>query len=87
MKSLIRERRDPRFARASRILAVASVPVAIACAVWWGWPRGAWLVVPFVVLAVRAFVVGRRPTRAGVIGVVELGAFIVVAISAVLASA
>lgn len=30
VKSLIRERRDPRFARASRILALACVPVSIA---------------------------------------------------------
>jgi hypothetical protein len=87
VKSLIRERRDPRFARASRVLALACVPVALVLAAWWGWPRGAWLVLPFVVLAVRAFVVGRRPARPGVIGMVELVAFVVVAVSAALASA
>jgi hypothetical protein len=87
VKSLIRERRDPRFARASRMLAVASVPASVALAAWWGLPDGAWLVTPFVALAVRAFVVGRRPTRPGVIGMVELGAFLLVAVSAGLAAA
>ncbi|MDH4159515.1 MAG: YwiC-like family protein [Actinomycetota bacterium] len=87
VKSLIRERRDPRFARVSRLLAVVSVPASLALAVWWGLPQGTWLVLPFVVLAVRAFVVGRRPTRPGVIGMVELGAFVLAAVSAALAAA
>ena len=60
VKSLIRERRDPRFASASRILALACVPVSVALGAWWGWPSGTWLIAPFVVLAVRAFAV---PTR------------------------
>lgn len=59
VKSLIRERRDPRFALASRRFAVASVVVSVVLAAWWGWPSGAWLVVPFVALAVRAYVVTR----------------------------
>jgi hypothetical protein len=86
VKSLIRERTDPRFAAASRVLAVASVPVALVLAAWWGWPDGAWLVLPFVALAVRAFVVGRRPTRPGLIGMVELGTFVLVAVCAALAA-
>jgi len=86
VKSLIRERRDRWFARASRVLAVASVPASIALAAWWGWPNGGWLIVAFVALAVRAFLVGRRPLPAGVIGMIELGGFVLVALCAALAA-
>ena len=86
VKALIRERRDPRYATASRAFAVACIPVAVALAAWWGWPAGAWLVLPFVVLGVRAFVVGRKPQRPGVLGVIELGCFVLVAACAALAS-
>ncbi len=85
-ESLIRERRDPRFARASRILALAGVPVSIALGAWWGWPSGTWLIAPFVVLAARAFVVPSRPLRPGAIGMIELGCLLLVAGSSVLAS-
>ena len=85
VKSLIRERRDPRYALASRIVATASVPAAAALATAWGLPGGWWLVVPFVALAFRAFAVGRRPLRPGVIGLVELGCFVLVWLGAVLA--
>lgn len=86
VKSLIRERRDPRYATASRAVAVASVVAVAGLAGWWGLPAGAWLVLPFLVLAVRAFVVGRRPLRPGLIGMVELGGFVLVGLAAVLAS-
>ena len=86
VKSLIRERRDPRFAGASRILALACVPVSIALSARWGWPSGTWLIAPFAVLAVRAFVLPSRPLRPGVIGMIELGCFLLVAGSSVLAS-
>lgn len=87
VKSLVRERRDARFARASRVAAVASIAASVALAAWWGWPGGAWLVVAFVILAVRAFIVGRRPMRPGAIGLVELAGFVLVALASVLASA
>lgn len=86
VKSLIRERRDPRFARASLALALASVPGAVALAVWWGWPEGAWLVLPFGALAVRAIVVPRLSMRPGAIGAIELVCFVLVLASAVLAA-
>lgn len=86
VKSLIRERRDSRYALASKVFAVTCLPAAVGLGVWWGWTGGAWLVVPFVALAVRAFVVGRRPLRAGVIGMVELGCFLLTVFAAVLAS-
>jgi hypothetical protein len=86
VKSLIRERRDARYATESRAFAVACVPVSVALAAWWGWPSGAWLILPFVALGVRAFVVGRTPLRPGVLGVIELVCFLVVVACAALAS-
>ncbi len=87
VKSLIRERRDRRYARASLVVASASVPAAVALAVWWGWPSGVWLIVPFIVLVLRAFAVPRRSMRPGAIGMVELACFVLVAASAALAAA
>lgn len=46
VKSLIRERRNPRYALASRWWAVGSVLVSIGLALWWGLPGGPWLVPP-----------------------------------------
>lgn len=86
VKSLIRERRDPRFAYASRVVAVVSVPVSVLLALWWGWPSGAWLVTPFIALAARSFVVPRRALRPGAIGLIELGCFLLAAAAAILAS-
>jgi hypothetical protein len=79
VKSLVRQRRDPRYARASRVVAVASAAAAVAVADWWGWPGGVMLVVPFVALAVRAFLVGRWPLQPGTIGMIELAGFALVA--------
>lgn len=87
VKSLIRERRDPRFARASRAVSASSLVAVAALATWWGWPSGAWLLPAFAFLAARAFLVGRRPMRPGRIGVIELVGFVLAALGAVLASA
>lgn len=86
VKSLIRERRDRRYSRASRVLAVTAVPVSMLLATWWGLPSGLWLVAAFVVLAGRAFVVGDRPMRPGRIGMIELSGFVVVVVAAAFAS-
>lgn len=85
VKSLIRERRDPRFARASRAFAVASVPAALALGAVWGLPAGLWLVPAFVPLAIRSFVVGRRPMRPARIGLIELAGFLLVVAGLVVA--
>jgi hypothetical protein len=85
VKSLIRERRDPRYRQASQAFALISLLTSIALAGRWGWPGGNWLVVPFAVLVVRAFVVGRRPLRPVAIGMVELGGFVLIAVGALLA--
>jgi hypothetical protein len=83
VKSLLRERRDPRYARASRAVALLSVPAAAGLAAWWGLPSGWWLLLPFVLLAVRAVV--PPPTRPGRIGMLELGCFVAAALAAALA--
>lgn len=82
VKSLIRERRNPRFAQASRWYAVASVLVvtAVVARTEVGWP----LVVPFVVLAARAFVVRDPRLRPARIGLVELACLLVLAAAAFL---
>ena len=87
VKSLIRERRDSRYALASRVVGVVGGVVSLALAAWWGLPSGLWLVPPFVALAVRAFVVGRRPMRAGIIGMIELAGFALVLLGSALAAA
>lgn len=84
VKSLIRERADRRYARASRTFAVVSVPLAVGLAAWWGLPGGAWLLLPFAYFAVRAFAI-RRPLRPGLIGVVELVGFVLLVVAALLA--
>jgi hypothetical protein len=85
VKSLIRERRDRRFALASRVFAVASVGGAAGLAIAWGLPAGWWLVAPFALLAVRAFVVGRRPLKPMAIGLIELAGIVLVYAGALLA--
>lgn len=82
VKSLIRERRNPRFGRLSRWYSVACAGVVIALAA--GADVGAVLVVPFVGLAVRAFAVhpGLRPAR---IGLVELACLLLLAAAAFVA--
>jgi hypothetical protein len=87
VKSLVRERRDPRYARASRRVSLASVVVAGGLAGWWGLPGGLWLLLPFVLMAVRSLAAARladaRPAR---IGMVELGCFVTAVVAALLAS-
>jgi hypothetical protein len=86
VKSLIRQRRDARYAQASKIIAVLSVPASIALAAWWGLPQGAWLVTPFLALAARAFLLGHRSMRPGAIGMVELASFALVALAPIVVS-
>jgi hypothetical protein len=83
VKSLIRERRNPRYARASRWYAVASVAVMAASVVVT--EVGAVLVVPFVLLAARAFLVRDPRIRPARIGLVELACLLVLAGCAFLA--
>lgn len=82
VKSLIRERDDPRYARASVAFALVGVPVSVALAAWWGLPAGTWLVLPAGVMAVRAVVVPRLSWRPLRIGLVELALVVVTALAA-----
>jgi hypothetical protein len=78
VKSLLRERRDPRFARASKVFAVACLLASPALALAWGLPAG-WLLVPaFALLAARALRRDWSGMRPGTIGMVELAGFVVV---------
>lgn len=85
VKSLLRERRDPRYAAASRAFAVVAVLVGVGLAVAWGLPGGAWLLVPLVALAGRAFVRDWSRARPGQIGIVELVMFVLTVAAAALA--
>lgn len=87
VKSLIRERRDPRYARASRVFAVGCLLASPLLAAWWGLPAGWWLVLPFAWLAVRAFLVGRRPMKASAVGLLELVGLVCAALVALPAAA
>lgn len=82
VKSLIRERGDPRYAQASRLTALSALALAPGLAVWWGLAAGLWLLPPFVALAARAFVVPRLGWRPVRIGLLELAMFVLTAVCA-----
>lgn len=87
VKSLLRERRNPAYARASRAFAAGSGLVALEIAALWGLPAGFALVLPFVALVARAFKrdwSGWRPAR---VGLLELACFVLVALGAAAALA
>jgi hypothetical protein len=81
VKSLIRERRNPSFARASRAYAAGCLALSPVVASAWGLPQGWWWVVPFAAAFARALApwVGRRP---GVIGGTEAALFVLTAVCA-----
>jgi hypothetical protein len=84
VRSLIRERRNAAFARLSRAFSVAGLVATAGLAAWLGLPGGWWLVAGYAVLVARAWLV--RTTRPARIGLVELGAFAAVAVTAGLAT-
>jgi hypothetical protein len=81
VKSLIRERANPAFARVSRSFAVASLVVAVGLAAMWGLPSGLFLVLPFAWMAGRSFIVNgsSAPSR---IGMIELVGFLLLGLPA-----
>ena len=87
VKSLIRERADPRYARAAVIVALLSLATSVALAVWWGLPAGWALVVPFAFFAFRAVRLHDPSMRPALIGMVELVGFLLLVGCAVLAQA
>lgn len=82
VKSLLRERRNPTFARASHAFAVTSLVAVVGLAWAWGLPGGVSLVLPFVLLAARALKRDWSGWRPGRIGLLELACFVVVAAGA-----
>jgi len=84
VRSLMRKRSDHRYRIASQIFAVASVVIAVALVANLGLAPIIATVIAFGYLAVRAFVVGRRPRKPGIIGMLELVGFVLVAVAACL---
>lgn len=77
VKSLIRERNNPRFTRTSQVFSVLSVPVlALGSALADGSP---WLLAPFVLLALRAWFLHDPSWRPSRIGLIELAGLVAVA--------
>ncbi|MGL4442785.1 MAG: YwiC-like family protein [Alsobacter sp.] len=87
VKSLIRERADPRFARASRSFAWASLVAAVGLAVWWGLPAGLLLIVPFAWFVLRSMLLADPASRPARIGMVELVGFVLLVLAAAVATA
>ena len=82
VKSLIRERNDPRFADVSSLFSAAgAVLVAVVAEATGG---SAWAVLPFVVLAVRTWLARGRRWRPASIGMVELAGLALVVVGAAL---
>ena len=82
VKSLLRERHNPTYARASRVFAISSLFAVVGLSSAWGLPTGLALVLPFVLLTARAFKRDWSGWRPGRIGVVELACFAAVAAGA-----
>lgn len=85
VKSLLRERGNPAYARASRRFSVVALVLAAGIGYRWGLPGGLGLVVPFVLLAGRAFKRDWSDWRPGRVGLVELCCFVAVATGASIA--
>lgn len=81
VKSLIRERSDPRYAMASRVVALFSAATAVALAAWWGLPAGLLLVLPFAWFAVRSLVLADPSLRPARIGMIELVGFLLLVVA------
>lgn len=78
VKSLIRERRRPGFARASRAYAVACLLLAVGAAALGTW----WPLLPAAAAVVRGRLVTDPGLRPGRIGMVELAVLVLLAVAA-----
>lgn len=87
VKSLIRERADHRFARASRVFAWICLAVALGLAAWWGLPTGLLLVLPFAWFTFRSMLLADPALRPARIGMVELVGFVLLVLASALATA
>ena len=82
VKSLLRERRNATYTRASHAFAVISLVAVFGLAWAWGLPGGVALVLPFILLVARALKRDWSGWRPGRIGLVELACFVAVAAGA-----
>jgi hypothetical protein len=83
VKSLIRERRNPRCAMASRVFAVAAALfVALAAELT---DRSLWVVLPFALLVARTWLVRGPAWRPARLGMVELAGLVLVVVGVALA--
>ncbi len=87
VKSLIRERADPRFAHASRVVAWSSLIASLGLAAWWGLTAGLLLVAPFAWFALRSALLADPASRPARIGMVELVGFVLLVLASALATA
>ncbi len=86
VKSLIRERSDARYARASRAVALVSTIGSLALAAWWGLPAGLALTLPFAWFAIRSVLLADPTMRPARLGMVELVGFLLLVAAATLAT-
>ncbi len=82
VKSLIRERAHPAFARIARMFALLSVVGSLALALWWGLPAGTLLVLPYIWFAARSLTMRGPAPRPGRIGLIELVGFLLLVAAA-----
>lgn len=75
VKSLIRERNNPRYRTASRAWSIFSLAAAVVLATAVGWPALV-IAVPFGYLIVRSYALTGKDLRPGILGIVELGAIL-----------
>lgn len=75
VKSLIRERNNPRYRTASRAWSIFSLVAAVVLATAIGWPALV-IAVPFGYLIVRSYALTGKDLKPGVLGIVELGAIL-----------
>lgn len=83
VRSLIRERSNPAASTRSRAFALSCVPLVLISTVLAG--TGAWLVVPFGALALRAVFLHDPSWRPARIGMVELAGLVLVVVFSALA--
>lgn len=82
VKSLIRERSNPRFAAVSQGFAIVSLVLSFVLATRWGLPSGLWLVPPFGFAVGRSYAMRHSSPRPARIGMVELAVFVLLAVAA-----
>ena len=84
VKSLIRERANPGFARLSLAFAIICLVISVALAWAWGLPAGLFLVAPFAWCVGRSLAMREGSFAPARIGMIELVAFLLLAIPALL---